>query len=130
MKAAHNAFARWEYPVVSTASRAIRVINPGFREPDLGTRETRPFFKHGYGSCSNPGFRVRHFLPIFHSNDRHIFTAEMDKNSRTALCSTYFIYVTSCVPVRMINILYFLRSYYLAQRHANLVNTLTSKFHF
>jgi len=33
MKAAHNAFARWEYPVVSTASRAIRVINPGFREP-------------------------------------------------------------------------------------------------
>jgi len=46
----------------------------------------------------------------------HIFTAEMDKNSRTALCSTYFIYVMSHIPLRMM----FLRSYYLAQWCAKL----------
>jgi len=68
-----------------------RVINPGFPEPGKPGRFSNQ--KTRIWVVLKPGFSGLAFFTYISCKWR-IFTAEMDKNSRTALCSNYFIYVT------------------------------------
>jgi len=100
-----------------TISQRNMVINPGFPEPGYtGNPAVFQTRKPGFWSCSNTGFRVWHFLPIFYANGtfsrpKWIKTAVQ----RYAALILFALRLAFWFSDYMINILCFLCSYYMAQ---------------